>query len=241
MTEESSKEELSPETKAALEEHFSQTQRKEVFNETLSGYKDARIEELNKEVHESHEQANRDPLTGLYNRRGFEQAVSESQAGVEEPSTIFLVDPDYFKKINDNYGHPVGDNALRALAQRRGELSRTKFSEKRNPTDIVARIGGDEVAVYFPGAKPETVYQNLLQKDSATGELVARIEISFLKDNNPDNQEVIKFTVSGALVEFNPKIQFDQQMAKADQLLYEAKEAGRNIVLLGSAAEPEEP
>jgi diguanylate cyclase (GGDEF)-like protein len=97
-----------------------------------------------------HEQASRaadlDALTGIANRRAFDQAVLRAQAAGDDVVTVLLVDTDKFKQINDTAGHAAGDAALRAIA---GALA----AQVRDQ-DLVARLGGDEFAVLLPGIRP---------------------------------------------------------------------------------------
>lgn len=99
---------------------------------------------------EMQELAARDKLTGLYNRRLFEEqfdgAVARSQRN-GEPLSLLVVDLDGLKRINDLGGHPAGDEALRALADSLVESSRAG--------DVACRLGGDEFAVILPGATPD--------------------------------------------------------------------------------------
>jgi diguanylate cyclase (GGDEF)-like protein len=99
--------------------------------------------------------ANRDPLTGLANRRKFDEVLKRELAARtrprgrrrsidETPLALLIIDLDDFKGINDNYGHPVGDAVLRQVADRAQSILRS--------TDTLARLGGDEFAVVAPGA-----------------------------------------------------------------------------------------
>ena len=103
---------------------------------------------------EMKELAARDKLTGLYNRRLFEEqfdaAVARSQRNGEQLS-LLVVDLDGLKRINDLGGHPAGDEALRALANSLVESSRAG--------DITCRLGGDEFAVILPGANPDDAFK----------------------------------------------------------------------------------
>jgi diguanylate cyclase (GGDEF)-like protein len=97
--------------------------------------------------------ANRDPLTGIANRRHFEVVFQAEldrrghRAADHSPLALILIDLDHFKVINDNHGHPVGDAVLRQVAERAQSMLRS--------TDTLARIGGDEFAVVAPGAHGE--------------------------------------------------------------------------------------
>jgi diguanylate cyclase (GGDEF)-like protein len=99
--------------------------------------------------------ANIDPLTGIANRRAFDSALRRELAarvdrragqrlGDDEPFALLVFDLDNFKAINDDHGHPVGDEVLRQTALRAGSVLRS--------TDLIARIGGDEFAVIAPGS-----------------------------------------------------------------------------------------
>jgi diguanylate cyclase (GGDEF)-like protein len=101
--------------------------------------------------------ANRDPLTGIANRRAFDEALRQEIAarhngrgrreGDEGPLALLIVDLDDFKAINDELGHPIGDAVLRQTAARARSVLRS--------SDVLARIGGDEFAVIAPGAHGE--------------------------------------------------------------------------------------
>jgi len=84
----------------------------------------------------------RDPLTGVFNRRGFEQAAGKSMATCKE-GAVFYLDLNDFKSINDRFGHRAGDALLKAFGHR------LEFCLR--PEDILARLGGDEFAILLPG------------------------------------------------------------------------------------------
>ncbi len=99
------------------------------------------------------EEAHTDWLTGLPNRRAFELAITQliDQSGdLSGGFTLMMLDLDHFKEINDEYGHRIGDEALRRIARRLKELVR--------PTDFFARLGGDEFAVLMPETSIEEAY-----------------------------------------------------------------------------------
>ena len=88
--------------------------------------------------------AHQDPLTGLANRRAFDNALNAALAGGEARFALLLMDVDSFKQINDRYGHSTGDRVLRELAAHANAEVRSG--------DVLARIGGDELALFAPGA-----------------------------------------------------------------------------------------
>jgi diguanylate cyclase (GGDEF)-like protein len=98
-------------------------------------------------IHAEREQramAHQDPLTGLANRRAFDTALDAALAGGEARFALLLIDVDAFKQINDRYGHSIGDRVLRELA--------AHASAEVRSGDVLARIGGDELALFAPGA-----------------------------------------------------------------------------------------
>jgi len=109
----------------------------------------AKDQALRNALAEAREQAIRDPLTGIFNRRWFDSALPMEleRAGRDNTSLVLLiVDVDRFKRINDHFGHPTGDAALRMVSRLLGETFRR--------TDMVCRLGGDEFAVLLPMASP---------------------------------------------------------------------------------------
>jgi len=95
------------------------------------------------------ERARRDGLTGVLNREGFAHALGQAVAGGE--GTLFILDADEFKQINDRYGHPIGDEALRALA--------SAVRACLGADDIFGRIGGEEFAVFRPGVRGGAAFE----------------------------------------------------------------------------------
>ncbi|MEW6562901.1 MAG: diguanylate cyclase [Pseudomonadota bacterium] len=159
------------------------------------------------------DQANRDYLTKLHNRRYFFEMAGPLFGSAKRGHiklSAAMVDIDFFKRINDTYGHDVGDSAIVAVA---GTLS----GFFRN-TDIVARMGGEEFCVLAVNAEaPQAVFERLRQRIEA-------IEIPL------DSGEVLRLTVSigvsSALGE-----SLEAMLSAADQALYAAKQSGRNRVV----------
>lgn len=159
--------------------------------------------------------AERDPLTGCLNRRSFfEQSdllLHQCQQN-KSPSSALIADIDRFKSINDTYGHPVGDEVIRAIAQAGMALVREG--------DVWARIGGEEFACYFPGLgirEAEKIAERLRQK-------IEEMDISTAAG-------ILKVTVSIGVVEVGLDQPIPLALSLADQGLYKAKNQGRNRVI----------
>ena len=161
--------------------------------------------------------ARTDALTGLINRRGFDEALAREQARRERggaPPALLLVDIDHFKQVNDTWGHQAGDETLRLLG---GVLS-TSFRS----TDVVGRIGGEEFAVLLADCGPEEA------AELARG-LCERVRTQALGWEHP-------ITVSvGVATEAELAPTATALMAAADAALYAAKAAGRDRVWIEPA------
>jgi diguanylate cyclase (GGDEF)-like protein len=160
--------------------------------------------------------ARTDPLTGLQNRRGFEEAFGlevERARRHDRPLTVLLGDLDHFKRVNDRLGHPAGDAAL----MRAGELLRAG----RRRIDLVARAGGEEFAVILPETGERDAY------------LVAERMRAAVEDAFADRP--VPITMSFGLATFpGHGTTADSLLASADQALYAAKELGRNRTVIFS-------
>lgn len=163
------------------------------------------------------DQATRDPLTKCYNRRQFEElAKKEVQRSrrYNHPFCLFMIDADHFKNVNDTHGHAVGDLVLQALA----DCCRRTLRE----SDIVARFGGEEFVILLPEASIENAHRVAER---------LRIKISKLVVKNEQNQDV-QFTVSIGLVSSTVTDNIAEMLKMSDEALYEAKEHGRNQVVI---------
>lgn len=161
-------------------------------------------------------QANTDPLTGCANRRHFMARLeTERYRGARYGNrfSLLAIDVDHFKSINDRFGHAGGDQALERLVMVISHLLR--------PTDLLGRIGGEEFAVLLAG----TGLSGALATAERIREAVEAESIAF-------GRHQITFTVSGGVAEWNPAR--DEAgaslMARADQVLYLAKNKGRNRI-----------
>jgi diguanylate cyclase len=201
---------------------LTETQKMSTVNLTLARQLDTRAREvqtLTQRLERAEAEALNDPLTGLLNRRGFEQASAElaAQATAGEGTSLLLADIDRFKEINDTHGHPVGDQVLRGVAQ----VLRARIKG----ADIAARVGGDEFAILLPNtAKAGAI---TLAEQIRAALLQAR-----LRRINSD-QHVGQVSVSIGVAHVGEGVLLDRLLRTADTALYTAKREGRNRVRAG--------
>lgn len=157
-----------------------------------------------------------DPLTGLHNRRGLELAI-ELWRGKQRPFAVVALDIDHFKWVNDNHGHDVGDRVLQELARLMGETSRKD--------DVLCRVGGEEFLMLLPSASVEVAAQVAERLralvEQTPIEAVGRITISLGVAHWPQDGSSI-----------------DQVLKRADEMLYRAKQHGRNRVETACMRQP---
>lgn len=162
--------------------------------------------------------ANNDGLTGIANRRCFNERLEvavEFATRSREPLSLLMIDVDHFKAYNDTYGHPAGDEVLRALATALQASCRGGF-------DLVARYGGEEFAVILPGAA-ETVARKTADRIAQS---VRELEIPHVSSDRG------RITVSIGISTLSPEIVGDTSvlLETGDKALYAAKCAGRDTV-----------
>lgn len=170
--------------------------------------------ELQRQTAASSRQAREDGLTGLGNRRAFDEALAREFARAQrsgEPLCLALLDVDHFKRVNDSYSHAAGDALLRALAGLMREHSRDM--------DLVARWGGEEFALLFPDTPLPAAIQ-------ACERLRSAIESFDADDIAPG----LRITVSIGIAAHIGMSHHERMLIRADERLYEAKQAGRNRV-----------
>ncbi|ERI94108.1 diguanylate cyclase domain protein [Clostridiales bacterium oral taxon 876 str. F0540] len=164
------------------------------------------------------DKADKDSLTGLLNRNGFSDAfgsILRNTAIKAQPVTVFMIDIDLFKKINDSYGHINGDKVLQNFAE--------VLKATLRPEDVVGRIGGEEFAVVLPDIDKD---KSLLIAEK----IRKRVEESNLLvlDRN-----IINYTVSiGIADNINLNISQEELLHIADIALYRAKKSNRNCAVL---------
>ena len=154
-----------------------------------------------------------DQLTGLYNRHYLEEVAAQKLSeAIRHHQSVFLLilDLDLFKIINDTHGHPIGDIVLREFA--------TLLEEQNRSEDIVARIGGEEFVIMLE-------HCNAIEAERKAQ--LIRKKVAKLDPNG------IPITVSIGMAELNPKGEtFSELLERADTALYQAKDNGRNCVVL---------
>ncbi|MCK9287904.1 MAG: sensor domain-containing diguanylate cyclase [Sphaerochaetaceae bacterium] len=172
-----------------------------VFDITRQKELEQRVEEQNKILKDL---ADKDPLTGLLNRRALFRIMEENAS---MSSFVLLIDLDFFKSINDRFGHLVGDQVLQQAS--------SIISMNVRETDIVGRYGGEEFLVFLTDIS-----------DVKMTEIAERIRKAF-EDKQMIND--IKVTVSGGIVACSNR-HIDIVIDEADRLLYKAKREGRNRI-----------
>ncbi|MCF8057045.1 MAG: GGDEF domain-containing protein [Desulfocapsa sp.] len=163
-----------------------------------------------------------DPLMGIFNRRYLERRLKEEglrSQRYSQPLSILLLDVDYFKGINDTYGHQSGDLVLEKL----GQLMLNSVRE----SDIVARYGGDEILVILPN----TIDSEAFLFAERLRRIVERFEIE-LPNKSGERPLLISITVSIGVAGFNQST--IDLVETVDKALYQAKDEGRNMVILGN-------
>ncbi|REL28180.1 GGDEF domain-containing protein [Thalassotalea euphylliae] len=182
--------------------------------------------QLNSEYHEKLNQEQtlkelsiKDSLTGIYNRRHFDQYLAHAwDANMRRQTmlSIVIVDIDYFKKVNDKYGHPAGDETIKHVAS----VMKSTF---QRDTDIVARIGGEEFAVIVTDTEQTDVFS-----------LVETLREEISSSTIYFNQHDFSVTVSAGIYSLVPNQQSSASnlMSSADKALYQAKANGRNCTVI---------
>lgn len=191
------------------------------------------IEELEKQNHELTEVAFIDPLTGLLNRRGFLDELEHFIALLHRPNDkrngqsthhsigLFMIDIDYFKSVNDEYGHPAGDLILQAVSSHTKDSLRT--------TDLVGRWGGEEFIVALP---------DITESGTKTAAEKLCANIAALHFVLSGNTPPIQVTISIGVVWTNAWAPSSELIEAADVKLYEAKHSGRNKVVMDTYIPP---
>jgi diguanylate cyclase len=179
------------------------------------------VRRLTDELHRVREDAQTDALSGLLNRRGFDRELQRLAPSTGTPDgalAVIMLDIDHFKKINDTYGHPLGDAVISVV----GSLLRECVGQ----TGVAARYGGEEFAVLLPG-QPIAVAENLAQL------IRTRVEQGQIRRRKGD-EPIGGVTISAGVAGWRGGDDVGSLVERADRALYASKRAGRNRVTVES-------
>ena len=180
-----------------------------------------KIQRLKVELHEARESAALDPLTQLHNRSSLDsqlERVADLSFLMSATPCLLMIDVDHFKSVNDRFGHPIGDEVIRRVAD-------TLVRNFLRREDFVARYGGEEFVVVVPDSSAHAVRQRADRVRQAIS------EIGFSKGS-----EHFSVTASVGVAVLGPGDTGKTWLARADAALYEAKSAGRNRVVFADDA-----
>ncbi len=196
-------------------------QQNQKLEEQLSRSSQA-MKEMQRDLDQVRKEALTDSLTGLSNRKAFDAEIRRTAHEMSESGQTFslvMMDIDYFKSFNDNYGHQVGDQVLRLVAR--------TLIEGVKGRDMAARFGGEEFALILP----ETNTQGALKVADSLRRAVAGKEVI----NRNSGDKLGRITLSGGVAQFLPGEDIDDLIARADAALYTAKHNGRNQIAAAPA------
>ena len=179
--------------------------------------------QYHKQIYES---TVRDPLTGVFNRKHFDQHIAAELSFARRhrlPLTVMMIDLDHFKQINDIHGHHTGDQVLIITAE--------ALSDSLRDEDLLIRYGGEEFVIITRGIPPEGA--------SALGERV-RQTIEQMAMEKPEGEDISITASIGVVTVSDPTgIDGHRLLRESDENLYQAKEAGRNRVVASEIKSPE--
>jgi diguanylate cyclase len=175
------------------------------------------INTLRSRLEKISEEAQTDVMTGLANRKGLALALEntlQAMNGSKLPPCILMIDIDHFKKINDGYGHLLGDQVIKVVAN--------NLKNQIKGKDTAARYGGEEFCVLLP----ETQLSDALKVAENIRQVMEKTRIKRTKDN----QEICSITVSTGVTRYQQGESLLDFFQRADDALYESKKNGRNRV-----------
>lgn len=204
--------------KIVLQEIIQETQSLAATSQAMQN----KLDEANKEMEllrlelaQVRQMAVTDGLTGLLNRRAFDMTLAEIVEQSEPETYLSLLDIDHFKRVNDSYGHTVGDNVIKFVA-----ALMKKHSEDHHH---VARYGGEELAIIMPNTTRDKAIE-------ISESIRSSMESSRLKRKD-NNQPLHKITLSIGIAQLQAGDDPESLVIRADSALYQAKETGRNKVV----------
>ena len=176
------------------------------------------VTELRNNLDTVRKEAMTDGLTGLLNRKAFDNQMMDCVSECEKsgtPMVPMLLDIDFFKKFNDTYGHQVGDQVLRLVAR--------TLTDNVKGRDFAARYGGEEFAIILPDTPVSAGLRvaEILRKSVESKEVI----------NKASNENMGRITLSIGVAEYTAGEEISHLIERADKALYDAKRAGRNRVM----------
>jgi diguanylate cyclase (GGDEF)-like protein/PAS domain S-box-containing protein len=199
----------------AIKQEVTERKRQEIYLQDANRKLEFQMAEIQALQEKLREQAIRDPLTGLYNRRFLEETLDREMAHAGREGKmlcIAMIDIDNFKNFNDRYGHKVGDMILRSL----GDI----LLANTRKSDVSCRFGGEEFVVVMPNATPDGARKRAQQWRKA-----------FQLLQNSFNGQELQATISIGIASFpNHGKDGETVLNAADKALYEAKQRGKNRV-----------
>lgn len=177
------------------------------------------LTEMRYNLDQVHKESQTDPLTGVGNRKFFNNALAEAIATARENNTsltLLMVDIDHFKKFNDTYGHLIGDQVLRLVAH--------TLVENLKGRDVIARFGGEEFVILLP-------LTHVADAEKVANQLRSSLSTKQIKRRRT-NETLGAITISIGATEYYAGEDTDGFIARADAALYKAKQTGRNKVII---------
>jgi len=178
------------------------------------------VTNLHRKLEQAREAATQDALTGLPNRMAYDERIQEEierARRYQRPLSLAIIDVDFFKKINDQFGHPAGDKVLKILAE--------VFKKRTRDSDFVARMGGEEFMLVLTETSADDA---LVVTDKLRG-VIEQANFHF-------RDTAVPVTVSCGITDYSEGDSVEELYSRADEALYEAKEGGRNRCVLKKAA-----
>ena len=182
-----------------------------------------RIAKLQEDLDEASRLMRHDQLTGALNRRGLEEMFEAEAARAQRRGSslaVALLDIDNFKRLNDNFGHKVGDEALVHLAR--------IVRQHLRPQDVLARYGGEEFVILLPETTPAEAYNAL-----------TRLQRELTREFFMTDQHKVIITFSAGLTLMRSGETLQPALERADSAMYQAKQAGRNRVVIAEGKAPQ--
>ncbi|MBL3557973.1 diguanylate cyclase [Marinobacter sp. JB05H06] len=195
------------------------SQQLELMHEKLAAV-ETHSEQMREELAEERQKALRDVLTQLPNREAWQERLAfeyQRWQRYRHPLTVGVLDIDYFKRVNDCYGHKAGDRVLQLVAK--------ALSDRLRTTDFIARFGGEEFVILMPETPPDVASSVL----DGMRKHISALPFHF-------RGEPVSVTFSAGLAEFVEGDDEDDVFDRADKALYQAKDSGRDRVLISDAS-----